>query len=175
VYSGVLFQGSPIANIFSAPQALSDDGSAFDDGQWDVYDYTTFSTQNTPLGIFASSNGMIVISSDAKGYIYRSIDYGVTWSTKKRIYVDSDDTYASIYGLAMDKACFISILSASALKCTYLYKYMLMSTAIFFPESSAIDTHLIESGQLSFKKLFRYLIHIFFKLMSFVSVKFNVH
>jgi photosystem II stability/assembly factor-like uncharacterized protein len=66
----------------------------------DSWNYTFYSTVGTPLGIFSSSSGKYVISSDSKGHVYRSTDYGGSWK-KSRPFLSSKGKYASIYGLVM--------------------------------------------------------------------------
>jgi hypothetical protein len=74
-----------------------------DNADWDMFDYSTYDAKNDLLGIYTSKHGRIVITSDTEGYIYRSKDYGASWSKAKSIYIEDDDTYASIYGLVMDE------------------------------------------------------------------------
>jgi hypothetical protein len=100
MYSGLSKSSSTAADKFSNAK-YTDGGSTQDDGQWDLYEYTTYSTKNTPLGVYTSLTGEVAIASDAEGYVYRSTDYGATWTSSKAIYVESEDTYASIYGLVM--------------------------------------------------------------------------
>jgi hypothetical protein len=140
MYSGLSKSSSTIADNFSNTM-LSEDGSAQDDGQWDLYEYTTYSTKNTPLGVYTSLTGEVAIASDEEGHVYRSTDYGATWTSSKAIYVESEDTYASIYGLvmtttgkkmiagtgeylAMERMC-----TSAYIMNSYLYKYTCTCTS----------------------------------------------
>ena len=66
----------------------------------DTWSYTFYSTSGTPLGIYSSSSGKYVITSDSKGHVYRSIDYGASWKKTRPLLVSKGE-YASIYGLVM--------------------------------------------------------------------------
>jgi hypothetical protein len=103
MYTGLSKGSSPNATD-KYTSVFTDDGSALDDGQWNVYDHTTYVTKHTPLGVYTSLTGKVAIASDAQGHVYRSTDYGVTWTSSKAIYVESEDAYASIYGLVMNTA-----------------------------------------------------------------------
>lgn len=68
-----------------------------------LYTYTFNSIKkNSPTGVFTSSLGAIVIGGDDEGWVYRSSDYGKTFSQSKPLALDNAaGTHASIYGCAM--------------------------------------------------------------------------
>jgi len=68
----------------------------------DTWSYTFTSISGTPLGIYCSETGQYAITSDTDGNIYRSVDYGSSWSSSQSIEISSGK-YASIYGLVMNE------------------------------------------------------------------------
>ena len=67
----------------------------------DTYNFTFIDTSGTPRSVFSSKDGAIVIASDKVGNIYRSVDYGSSWTSGQYLKVGSKGGYGSIYGLAM--------------------------------------------------------------------------
>ena len=58
------------------------------------------SKQGVPNAIFSSLSGKIALASDTKGNIYRTTNYGKTWSSSKEIEI-SNKKYGSISGCVM--------------------------------------------------------------------------
>ena len=68
----------------------------------DTWSFSFTSLSGTPLGIYTSKTGQYVVTSDTDGNIYRSEDYGSSWSSSQSL-ESSTGTFASIYGLVMNE------------------------------------------------------------------------
>jgi len=97
VFLAVIGQHSNTGLVKSKSKAMSLSTYTNDDTTI-KFKYT--STKGTPLGIYSSKTGKYVITSDSKGYVYRSSDYGSSWSKSKALKLSSG-SYAKIYGLVM--------------------------------------------------------------------------
>jgi hypothetical protein len=84
----------PTSSVFGTNLALSSYTNS------DTRTYSFHSMTGAPLGIYSSSSGKYVITSDTNGYVYRSDDYGSSF-TSSRPFSLSEGDYASIYGLVM--------------------------------------------------------------------------
>lgn len=50
---------------------------------YDYYDYTFHETKHKPKSVYTNVGGDVVISTDSKGYLYRSTNYGATFSVSR--------------------------------------------------------------------------------------------
>jgi len=64
-----------------------------------TYSFSYVDTHDTPLGIYSSSSGKYIVTSDSSGYVYVSSDYGASFDVSRPFKLSGSE-YASIYGIA---------------------------------------------------------------------------
>ena len=90
-----------IVTIAHGKRSKDDARKANDDAEAYTYEFNTFK-EHPPTGIFTSPLGDIVIAGDENGWVYRSSDYGASFTSSKALPLgDNLNTHASIYGCAM--------------------------------------------------------------------------
>lgn len=87
------------AHSFSLSNATHDYARRASDDVYYTYKKSHIKTY-TPTGIYSSTKGDLVIAGDDGGWIYRSTDYGKSFTHNKKLHLGSG-TYVSMYGLAM--------------------------------------------------------------------------